>query len=197
PRFVLVSSACPGDGKTTTAINLAASLTLKADTSVLLLDADMRKPAIADLLGIPRSPGLADVLSGRARLEEAVVRTEQFPNFFILPAGEPTRHAAELLDSDRWRSLAAEIRGRFSSTIVDAPPVAAVADYDLLQKTCDGVLLVVRPDHTERTLCIKTLQSIPKDKFLGVLLNQVREWLFWKAPGYYHYYGKHQSPGSG
>jgi capsular exopolysaccharide synthesis family protein len=193
PRFVLVSSACTGDGKTVTSLNIAASLTLKEDTSVLLVDADLRKPAIAELLGIPRTPGLGDVLSGRARLDEAVVRAQEFTNFFILPAGEAAHDAAELLDSDRWRSLTEEIRGRFQNVIIDAPPAAAVADYDLLQKTCDGVIVVVRPDHTNRTACVKLLQSIPKEKFLGVVLNHVQEWLFGKAPSYYHYYGKRQA----
>lgn len=192
PQLVLVSSACSGDGKTITSINVAASLTLKADASVLLIDADLRKPAIAELLGMPHSPGLADVLSGRARLEEAVVRAQEFPNLFILPAGDAAQNAAELLDSEQWRQLAAEIRKRFQNVIIDAPPAAAVADCDLLQKTCDGVIVVVRPDHTNRAACMKVLYSIPKEKFLGVVLNHVREWLFWKAPAYYHYYGRRQ-----
>jgi len=192
PRLILVSSACTGDGKTVTSLNIAAALTLKAGASVLLIDADLRKPAVAEFLGIPQAPGLADVLTGRACLEEAIIRAEQFANFFILPSGQAAHDASELLDSDRWQSVLQEIRSRFKYVVVDAPPAAAVADYDLLQKTCDGAVIVVRPDHTDRTACVKVLQSIPKEKFLGVVVNHVQNWLFSKSPGYYNYYGKHE-----
>jgi len=187
PRSIVVSSACAGDGKTVTSINIAASLSLKSTASVLLVDADLRKPRIAELLGINVAPGLTDVLSGRASLAEAITRTREFPTLSILTSGEKTQNATELLDSEQWRRLIEEMKDRFSTVIMDAPPAAVLADYDLLQSTADGVILVVRPDNTDRTACAKILQSIAKEKFLGVVLNCVPEWLLSKSSDYYYY----------
>jgi len=190
PRLIVVSGACTGDGKTITSINIAASLSLKANAAVLLVDTDLRRPRIAKLLGIPSAPGLADVLCGRACLDEALVRTEEFPTLSLLPAGEGMENAAELLDSDQWRRLILEIRRRFSYAIMDATPAAVVADYELLQHVADGVIVVVRPDHTDREACLSLLQSVPKEKLVGAVLNCVEESWLWNTPGYYSYYGR-------
>jgi Mrp family chromosome partitioning ATPase len=69
---------------------------------------------------------------------------------------------------------------------VDAPPVNGVADYDLLQDLCDGVILIVRPDHTDRTLCVKAADAVPKSKLLGAVVNCVEEWFLWKSHEYYY-----------
>lgn len=190
PRLLLVSSACVGDGKTISSINIAASLSLKAGSSVLLIDADLRRPKIAELLGIPGTPGLADVVAGRASLDDALIHAAEFPALSILPAGERTENAAELLDSDAWRGLVGQIHDRFSNVILDSPPVGVVADHDLLQNAADGTIVVVRPDHTDREVLLNALQSIPKEKLIGVVLNCAQDWLLWRVPGYHKYYGK-------
>ncbi len=187
PRLIITSSACSGDGKTVTSINIAASLALKDELSVLLVDADLRRPRVAEALGIPTTPGLSEVLSGKLDLEAALLTTEQFPNLSILASGELTENAAELLDSDRFRSFIEEVRRRFSIVIFDATPVATVADYELLQHICDGVVIVIRPEHTERNRCTKVLDLIPKEKLLGVVLNCVEDWWLWKTPAYDYY----------
>jgi capsular exopolysaccharide synthesis family protein len=192
PQLVLVSSASSGDGKTFTSINLAASLALKAESPILLLDADLRQPNVAKSLCIPGEPGLTDVLLGRTELDAALVRAAQFPNLFVLPAGNAGGRAAELLDSSAWRLFVSQIRARFGYVIVDAPPIAMVADFDLLQLVCDGTIVVARPDHTERSACAKALGSVSQPKFLGVVLNGVEDWWLWKTPTY-GYYGKDRS----
>ncbi len=188
-RLLVVTSACSGDGKTVTSINIAASIALKRDISVLLVDGDLRRPRIGKELGIPATPGFADVIGGRATLEDAMVQAEQFPSLYILPAGEITANPAELLDSDACRQLVREMRSKFDMVLFDTTPAETVADHELLQQVCDALVVVVRPGRTNRRACAKVLENVPKDKLLGVVLNGVEDWLFWKTPAY-HYYSR-------
>ena len=184
PQVILVSSAGSGDGKSITAINLAGALSLRSESRVLLVDGDFRKPNVHVHLGIPEAPGLADILEGRCEPLEAIVATEDFPNLFLMAAGKPIDNPAELLQSSRWPSTAAWLKKQFRYIILDSPPIAAVADYDLLQSVCDGVIVVVRPDRTSRPACKRALESVPKDKLLGVLLNCVEGWFLGRSLGY-------------
>ncbi|SRR5258706_2077043 len=188
PRAIVVTSPTSGDGKTVTAINLAAVLALKKDTRVLLVDADLRRRDVHRVLGLPEKPGLSDVLSGAASLDESLVRLEQFSNLWVLPAGSGNRNPAELLESRRWREVIGECRQRFTHVVIDATPIAAVTDFELIQLACDGVVLVVRPDHTDRGACMKSLESVSKEKMIGTVLNCVEEWFLWKPQGYGYYY---------
>lgn len=181
PRLVLISSAGPGDGKSTTAVNLAGALSLKTDAKILLADTDFRRSTIHTQLGLPASPGLADVLCGTATLDEALIQLEQFPNLCVISAGEPRANPSELLDSTRWASLCEQLYSRFRYVIADSPPVASVADYELLQAACDGVVLVVRPDHTKRNACLKAISMIPKEKLIGVVMNCVDDWFLGRS----------------
>ena len=195
PRLIVISSAASGDGKTVNAINLAAALSLKNDAQVLLVDADFRKPAMHTRLGIPESPGLTEVLRGASTLEKALVRTREFPNLCVLAGGTPAEHPVELLDSEAWPALCGRLRGLFRYVVLDSPPVGAVADYDLIEAVCDGVILVVRPDHTNRDLCKTALGSVPKGKLLGVLLNCVPDWSLARHAGsHYYYYSGEKGP---
>lgn len=187
PRLMVVSSAGPGDGKTVSSVNIAAALALKDDANVLLIDADFRRSSVAKLLGLPLEPGLADVLAGGCTLEDAMVRIEQSPNLYVLPGGNVRSNPAEMLDSQQWRNLCAAFRRNFHYTVIDAPPVAGVADYDLIQVVCDGVIFVTRPDHTNRKLCFKALETVPSGKLIGVVVNCVEEWPLWKTNDYYYY----------
>jgi non-specific protein-tyrosine kinase len=189
PRSVVVSSAQVEDGKSVSAVNLAGCLALKEQTTVLLLDADMRRSSLAETLGVPASPGLADVLAGRCGLDKAIVRLEPLPNLCFLPKGERPGNPTELLDSGRWRTVAALLKKEFGFVVIDAPPVGLVADYDLVEVVADGVILVVRPDHTNRALCLKAIESIPPEKMIGVLINCAKDWFLTKPLGHrYDYY---------
>jgi len=140
---------------------------MKSEGRVLLVDADLRKSAIHSQLGFPESPGLTDVLQGTCPLEAGIVRVQELPNFFVMPAGIRAANPAELLDSARWKELASRLRSLFRYVVLDSPPAGAVADYDLIQAVCDSVILVIRPDHTSRPLCKKALETVPKAKFLA------------------------------
>jgi len=187
PQLVVVSSAWSGDGKTITSINIAGSLALKSDSRILLIDGDLRYSRVSHELNIPVGPGLTDVLSGAVEFEKAAIRAEQFPNLFILSAGTPAVHAAELLDSQNWRDLLTKVRSLFGNVILDAPPVAAVADYEVLQLASDAVVLIARPDHSDRTAFLRALQTVPERKLLGIVLNCVEDWWLWKTPTYGSY----------
>jgi capsular exopolysaccharide synthesis family protein len=199
PHLIVVSSPAPGDGKSVSAINTAGALSLKSEGQVLLIDADLRRSAIHSQLGLPESPGLTDVLRGACKLEAALIHVQEFPNLFVLPAGPPVDNPAELLDSSVWQSLAARIRSLFRYAVLDSPPVTAVADYELIQAVSDGVILVVRPDHTNRLLCQKALETVPKAKLLGVLMNCVPDWAPAKravsGADYYYYSGEREYRG--
>ncbi len=186
PRVIAISSGSLGDGKTVTSINLAGILALKSDANVLLVDADLRQCKVATSLGIPSSPGLADVLQDRCSLEEAIVQVEEIPNLLVLPAGEATGNPAELLDSVPWKRAIMTLRAHFSYTIVDTTPVTAVADFQLVQQVCDAVLFVLRPDHTKRSLLEKALSAVPKEKLLGTVLNAVPDWFLWNIRESYY-----------
>jgi len=182
PRVIAITSVDPGDGKTTTSINVAAALALKAETKVLLLDCDLRRGRINSLLGLPKVPGLSDVLMGKAAVNETVIQVEQYPNLFVIGAGTSSANPAEALDSENWRMLAGHLRQQFDYVILDTPPIGLVADTDLIHQVTDGLILVVRPDYTSRSHCMSVLASIPPKALLGVLLNAVAE----------PYLGRHQ-----
>jgi len=188
PRVLVVSSCGPGDGKTLSAVNTAGALAIKGETTVLLIDADLRKPSLARTLGLPTDPGLADVLNGDCNLEDAIVRTAQFPNLYVLPAGAARRNPAELLDSARWNQLCAVVRNSFRFVVIDTPPISAVTDYDLVQAIADGVVFVVRPDRSDRNLCLAALQKVQATgKLTGVLINCAENWFLYKRYGRYPY----------
>ena len=187
PRILMVSSPMPGDGKTINAINLAAALALQERVRVLLIDADFSRPSVAKLLGLRSSPGLGDVLHGTAAINDALIRVEQFSNLYVLTVGKTTSNPAELLASGRWEALCELFRNQFRYTVLDVPPVGTIADYELLQLSTDGVVLVVRPDHTNRQLCEMAFQTVPKAKQIGVIVNCAEEWFLSKTHSYYYY----------
>jgi protein-tyrosine kinase len=190
PRMIVISSANPADGKTFTAINFSGVLSLKGDAKVLLMDADFRRSAIHTQLGIPDGPGLSEVILGTCSFEDAVVRAEQFPNLHILVNGKlENMNPSELLDSPHWRALCQTVRKRYQYIVLDSPPVTAVADYELIQMAADGTVLVVRPEHTNRTACFKAIETVPKDKLLGVILNCAQPWFLSKTDTYEYGYG--------
>jgi len=197
PHMIVVSSPAAGDGKTVTAINTAGALALKDDGKVLLIDADMRRSSVHVQLGLPQSPGLADVLTGTCTLDEAIVQTQEFPNLYVIPSGSAVMNPVELLDSSRWPALCEQLRKLFRFVVLDCPPVSAVADYDLILAACDGVLLVLRPDHTHRQLCRRALDTIPKAKLLGVLMNCVPDGPMGgpTRSDYYYYYNSSSGTG--
>ena len=188
-KVCLVTSPGPGDGKTTTAVNLALSFGQKPNSRVLLIEADLRKPAVGALVSIDPGPGLSDYLAGEASLEQ-VIRPTTFPNFSLLSAGKQVRMPADLLHSPRWDSLMEAARAHFDWVVLDGPPTNPVADYELLTPFCDGVILVVRPFHTQRDLLHLTNEALQGRKVLGVVVNGSMHFeRYGSAYGYGYGYG--------
>jgi capsular exopolysaccharide synthesis family protein len=192
PRCIVMSSPSPGDGKTLTAVNLAAIMAMKSDERVLIVDADMRQCTLARTLGLSATPGLGDVLAGNCELRDAIVALEQLPNLHVLPAGTVMENPAELLELDRWESTIDALRQEFSFVILDTTPAEVVADFRLVVERADGFLLVLRPDHTKRNALDKVL-DLPRDKMLGVVLNAYRDFFLWPAAESYNYYSSQKS----
>ncbi len=188
PRLLLTSSPAPGDGKSVTSLNLSGALALNRDDRVLLVDMDLRRPTIATLLGVPERQGVAEVLAGTCKLEDAMVRLEPFPNLFFLPAGKDRRNPAELLSSPRWLELCQQFRSQMTHVVLDGPPVEAVAEYGLLLEGVDGLILVVRKGYTVRSLLYRAIESIPKEKLVGTVINDYKQSFFWKQRNDYYYY---------
>ena len=188
PRSIAVSSAESGDGKSVNAVNLAGVLALNPEFDVLLVDGDLHRSSLARYFDVPSKPGLADLLSGAASVKDAVIRIDPFPNLYFLPGGKGQRGPADLLNSKRWDLLAEALKRQFTYVIYDTPPAGALADFDLIQANADGVVLVVRQDHTNRLLWIRAIQSVPETKLIGVVMNCVKPWFLARSLGYYYQY---------
>lgn len=193
PKIIGVTSAAPGDGKTITAINVAGILALKGEARVLLIDADLRQRTLAKTIGIPVTPGLTDVIRGDASLADAVVQIDQLPGLCVLPSGTASGNPSELLDSPLFRAMVDGLRGQFSYVVFDTTPMTAVTDFKLVQQICDGVLVVIRPDHTNRAAFSKAMQVQQKEKFLGTVINAVEDWFLWNSNDHYKYYSSHST----
>ena len=188
PRSIVVSSAESGDGKSVTAVNLAGVLALSPELKVLLSDGDLHRTSLARYFDIPATPGLANILDGQASISDTLVRIEPFPNLYFLPGGKSQRGPADTLNSNRWSELAGALRSQFDFCVFDAPPAGALADFDLIQAAVDGVVLVVRQDHTNRMLWMRALDSVPEEKLVGVVMNCIKPWFLGRGLGYYQYY---------
>lgn len=188
PRIVAVSSPGAGDGKTVSALNIAGALSLKGEMKVLLVEADFRRSSFCRLLQLPDEPGMVDVLARKCTLEDAMMEIEQLPNLFVLGAGEFRPDASELLDAPFGRAVFQTLRKRFHYVVLDCPPIGSIADYDVIQAVADGVVVVLRPDHTNRSAAMEILSSVPKEKMLGVVMNHVKPWFLWRNTHSSYYY---------
>jgi capsular exopolysaccharide synthesis family protein len=185
-HFVLVTSPGVGDGKTITSANLALTMAQEFQHTVVLVEADMRRPTLAALFGVRAEPGLVDVLVGAATLEDALV-TVPGHNLFVLPAGLAAGRSTELLASSMMARVADSLRARFDRIVIDTPPVT-LADTHVLARLADGVLMVVRAGVTPRPALEHALAGVDRDRVMGIVLNEVDE-----TPGEYAY----QSPPPG
>ena len=189
--IVAVTSAAAGDGKTTTAINLAGALAQAPDDRVLLVEADVRRPSVTlgDLLGLGDSgaPGLVDVvLKPGMALENAVQRHPRF-NLSVLLAGWRPTAPYEVLRSPRLGELLAEARQRYDYIILDTPPLLVVPDSRVIGKWVDGFLVVVAANKTPRKLLAEALNVLEPAKVIGLVFNGDRRPL----SGYYGYYASY------
>src|SRR5690606_37293887 len=186
----LVTSPMPGEGKTTTAVNLALAMA-DAGTKVLLVDADLRNPSVATTLGLEGSVGLTTVLLGRASLDDLMVRWGQ-TEMYVLPAGEIPPNPSELLGSDAMRDLFAQLTERFDFVLVDTPPVLPVTDAMVVDKLSGGSLLVVAANRTRKRHVADALRAFETAgaKLAGSALNMAPM----ESVAYYGYYRQEHQP---
>jgi receptor protein-tyrosine kinase len=148
PRVIVITSSMPGEGKTTTAINIALALA-EADHNVAVVDGDMRRPMLDKRLDLVGSVGFSTVLSGQATLDEALQKT-RFPRLTALTSGPVPPNPSELLGSLAAQKLLSEMRSNFDYVIIDSSPLLAVTDAAILSADADGVLIMARFGHTKR-----------------------------------------------
>ena len=185
PKVILVTSAMPQEGKTTTSINTAVVLAQKG-VRVLLIDADLRRPGIHKALGMGPRSGLSNVLTGSADIEQAITRSPLIPSLSILPAGTPPPNPAELLASTNTRDLIDSLRHEFDHIVIDTPPTLSVTDAVVLSTRADAVVLVIRSGRTTKQALRRARELLLRvnARVTGILLNAVDL----SSPDYYYYY---------
>jgi capsular exopolysaccharide synthesis family protein len=194
PRSLVFTSPTPGDGKSTSAANLAITLAQQG-LRCLLVDADMRRGALNEAFKVRREPGLSNLVLGRAALESAVVQVDlgESGSLDFLPTGTVPPNPAELLASAEMQGLLERLTANYEMVILDAPPLTLVTDAALLGSYADGVVVVARAGTTDRGAVIYALEQLRavRAPVLGVILNDVDQ----KKEQYYGSYsaGAHAS----
>jgi len=184
-QVIMITSPGPGEGKSTTASNLAV-VYAQVGKKVLLIDADLRKPTIHHYMMLSNRQGLTSLLTGQITRNEAIVSTT-VPHLDVLTAGPVPPNPSELLASKKMGAFIEEFRKDYDVIIIDTPPMNAVADAQIVATHCDGSLLVVQSGNVKREHALRAKQGLElaKSRILGVVLNNVERK---QAEGYYYYY---------
>ena len=203
-KTILVSSGMPSDGKSFVTVNLAMSLARNKNNTVLLMDADLRKPTLHTILGAPNLPGLTEYLAGTAQVNDILQRNQvpsvvepgmkrSIPDLTFIPAGAGGDHSSELVANHRIDELIASLSPHFDWILIDSPPALAVSDAIDLARAADAVLLVAREARTPYDFAQRAQAAFSHSRILGFVLNAVKD-----APssGSYYYYGRREA-GSG
>lgn len=175
PRVILVTSALPGDGKTFTSVNLALSMALERDISVLLIDSDVAKRQTSEIMDLGSHPGLLDALVDESVDVETLIVPTTTRGFSILPAGKRTPGCAELLSSNRMRQIVAQLCARNPRRLVliDSPPLLVTSEGVALVKIAGQVVLVVRAGRTPRQAVQSAAALFDSAQAGGMVLNEV------------------------
>ena len=186
-RTLLVTSPGPNEGKTTTAINLAAIIA-QGDKNVILLDADMRRPRVHRFLSLPNQIGLSDLFRGNLELQSVMRDVENTPNMQAITSGNLPPNPAELLGSVRMDQILDQVVSSAEMVIIDSPP-SLVSDATILSAKVDGVVLVFQPGKTEVSTAQASLELLERAgaKVLGVILNRIPRNRADYYGGYQHY----------
>jgi protein-tyrosine kinase len=192
-NLVMVTSALPGEGKTFTAVNLAMSIAMELDNTVLLVDGDVAHPMLPSLLGVPDQPGLLDLLT-RDDLDvaDALIRTN-VEKLTVLPSGSRQRRATELLASEQMAALLRELASRYSDRIIifDSPPLLATTEARVLATHMDQIVMVVAAEATTQHAVSQALTAIENCEIVLLMLNKA---LRTDVGAYYGYYADADEP---
>jgi protein-tyrosine kinase len=187
-RIVMIASALPGEGKTLTATNLSLTLSESYKRSVLLIDADLRRPWIHEILQLPNVTGLNDGLRTMDRKLPLIRVTNTLS---VLTAGRPDPDPMSVLSSQRIADVLEEAGRRFDFVIIDTPPVAVLSDAHLLAGFVDAAILVIQSGKTPLAPIKTAVESLGREKILGIVLNRADDMLPASA---YQYYGESYRP---
>lgn len=184
PKTVLITSTGPDEGKTVTAINLASAIA-QSEYTVLLIDADLRKPRIHKVFSLNNDKGLSTYLAGASDMN--IIQEGPLSNFSIIPSGPLPPNPSELLGSKRMKELIETLKDKYDVIIIDSPPVLTVSDSMILGRIVDGLLLVTRGGKTTYELAGRAIKSLTdmKENLLGVVINALD---IKKGEYYYRYY---------
>ncbi len=186
PKTLLVTSALPQEGKTTTTVNLGAAFARLGTHKTIVVDCDMRRPSVHKATGVKKEPGLAQYLTGQMDLNEVIKEVPDVPNMHVITCGPIPPNPAELLISSTLGELITRLSSEYEFVVVDSPPIVGVSDARILASQVDGVILVTRANETPREAVrdAKALLTSASGRVLGVSLNGVD-----LAQGGYGYYG--------
>lgn len=186
PKFILFTSATPSEGKTTTAVNLACVLA-QGDTSVLLIDADLRRPNVHHRFGLNGKVGVTTLLTGSTTLEDTVQRVPEVPNLHVLPSGPVPPFPTEMLTSLAMNELLEQCGKLYTHIVIDSPPILSVTDSILLARKANAVALVIRHGKSSKHVVRRARDLLLRSgaPITGIVLNAVDL----NAPEYYGYYG--------
>jgi receptor protein-tyrosine kinase len=191
-NLIMVTSSLPGEGKSFCAINLAISMAMEMDRTVLLIDADVAKPRIPEYLGIHADKGLLDVLQDKhLKLSDVMIKTD-IAKLTILPAGRTYKRATELLASAAMTRLVEDIGNRYPDRIIlfDSPPLLATSESSVLATHMGQIVMVVEAEKTSQDAVREALSHIQSCEVVGMLLNKTTP-----TPGADYYYGHYGSYG--
>lgn len=169
-KKVVITSGAAGEGKTTVAANLAISLARHTEQKVLLLEGDLRHPALATKFGLEDLQGVREWFEGQQPITEFIYQVEGH-QLWLLPAGAPAEDALRILQSERFAEAVNRLTGCFDWIIIDAPPLAPLADIHLWVQKADGVLLVIRDGVAQKETLARGLVGLDTAKLLGVVHN--------------------------
>lgn len=183
-KKVLITSTIPREGKSTVAANLACTLARKKQQRTLLLEGDVRRPFLSQMLGLVGKPGICEWLQGEYREISNIYHLEDL-GLWILPAGTASSNPLELLQSGRLTALMEQLSTLFDWIIIDSPPVLPLADTSIWSRMADGILLVTRQGTTKKRQLQSGLEAIDQHKLLGALVNSSQSSLH--SDNYYYY----------
>jgi protein-tyrosine kinase len=184
---IMVTSSVSNEGKSLTSLNLAITLAQEMDHTVLLVDADLRKPSIQAYMGMEPTKGVSDYLNDEAPLSDLLIKTG-IGRLTLLPAGTPIKNPVELFSSRKMRDLFTEIKNRYQDRfiIIDTPPVLPFAETRSICTVADGVLFVIREGQSSPENISEAMKALDTSKLIGAVYNDATTA---SLNGHYHYYG--------